>query len=408
MKTVALLLALLMLFGCAPSEQTEVVVPEPVPEISEPEASEQNEEPEIPEEPKPGKLEYDFPESKTPEEAVSFYFEALYDSYIEMLPIDLSKVIDRDFEMMENVQNWNFLLAMRRSIIAEEGYCYVETERFPYTINYIEKRELSDQRMDFVNMRDYGEGAVAVHFVIEGEKGKAYPPIFAVNSQHSMVLTFEEGIYKVAYHYFPGSEGKFQNDLPAKIMAKVEMRGLLEKEFGGQVIPEKEGFEYLRVYNGKAAAEYALEFCEKQNPEFHFVGDWFGNCMNFASQCIWSGFKTDGETVRRHSCMTRDWYCGKPGGTLIWASVSKFWGWVISGSTDMQVIVFDNVDSIKTGDLVHIGSYLCEEEEKYTHALIVVDSEKLMLAQNSPACFVYYSDLVNNYSRFIRPVSLDV
>ena len=49
-----------------------------------------------------------------------------------------------------------------------------------------------------------------------------------------------------------------------------------------------------------------------------------------------------------------------------------------------------------------------DQEEKYTHALLVVDSEKLMLAQNSPACFVYYSDLVNNYARFIRPVSLDV
>ena len=33
--------------------------------------------------------------------------------------------------------------------------------------------------------------------------------------------------------------------------------------------------------------------------------------------------------------------------------------------------------------------------------------EKMMMAQNSPACFVYYSDLANNYSRFIRPVSLN-
>jgi hypothetical protein len=130
--------------------------------------------------------------------------------------------------------------------------------------------------------------------------------------------------------------------------------------------------------------------------------------MNFASQCIWSGFKTEGETARKHSCMTNDWYCGKPGGTLNWASVSRFFGWVTSKKTDMQVIIFDDVNSLKTGDLVHIGSYLCEEEEKYTHALIVADSEKLLLAQNSPSCFVYYSDLVNNYARFIRPVSLDV
>ena len=74
----------------------------------------------------------------------------------------------------------------------------------------------------------------------------------------------------------------------------------------------------------------------------------------------------------------------------------------------MQTVPFYNVNLVETGDIVNIGSYACEEEEKYTHALIVADSEKLMLAQNSPACFVYYSDLVNNYARFIRPVSLDV
>lgn len=403
MKIIALFLAMLMFFGCASSEPVSNEIPETEPEqeVSVPVQKE-------PEAGKATKIEYIAPPAKTPEMAVINYFDALYDSYIETLSVDISPVIDKDFDMMENVLNWNNLLAMRRNIIAENGYCYVETERFPYTIDYISKKELNDQRMDFVEMRDFGEGAVALHFVIKGIAGKAYPPIFAVNSQHSMVLTLEDGIYKIAYHYFPGSEGKFQNDLPVKPMAKIEMRNLLEKEFSGKVSPERQDFIYKRVYNGKSAAEYALEFCEKQNPDFHFVGDWFGNCMNFASQCIWSGFRTQGETAKKHSCMTNDWYCGKPGGTLNWASVSKFYAWATSEKTDMQVILFNDVNSLKSGDLVHIGSYLCAEEEKYTHALIVTDSEKLVLAQNSPACFVYYSDLVNNYSRFIRPVSLDV
>ena len=55
----------------------------------------------------------------------------------------------------------------------------------------------------------------------------------------------------------------------------------------------------------------------------------------------------------------------------------------------IQTFVFKDVNQAANGDLVHIGSYLCEMEEKYTHALIIVDSEKLLLAQNSPACFVY-------------------
>jgi hypothetical protein len=153
--------------------------------------------------------------------------------------------------------------------------------------------------------------------------------------------------------------------------------------------------------------EYALSFCEEHNPEFHFVGDWYGNCMNFASQCIWSGFKAPEETVMEYEGMTNSWYCGKSGGTIEWASVSRFWNWATSKKTDMQISVFSDPNSAKNGDLVHIGSYSCETEGKFTHALVVADSEKLLLAQNSPACFVYYSDLANSFARFIRPISLD-
>ncbi|MBR3963387.1 MAG: amidase domain-containing protein [Oscillospiraceae bacterium] len=402
MKILALFFTLLMLFGCAPAEPVFNEIPEqeiiekPEPQILEPE-----------EIPKPEKIQYIIPGQKNPEAAITNYFHVLYDSYISMLPADISPLIDKNFEMMSNVQNWSNLLAMRRRIIFENNYCYVETQRFPYTITYITKRELDDQRMDYVDMKDFGEGAVAIHFVVEGIDGKAYPPIFALNSQHTAILTFENGVYKIAYHYFPGSEGKFQNDLPVNPMERKEMEKLLEKEFGSSEEPAFAEPEFERIYNGEAAAEYALSFCEEHNPEFHFVGDWYGNCMNFASQCIWSGFRNEGETAKYHEGMTKAWYCGKSGGTLEWSSVSRFWKWANSEKTDMQILVFNKTDAVKTGDIVHIGSYACEEEGKFTHALLVVESEKLLLAQNSPACFVYYSDLVNNYARFIRPVSLD-
>ncbi|MBQ4644027.1 MAG: amidase domain-containing protein [Oscillospiraceae bacterium] len=401
MKIAALLLALLLISGCGasvPSSVPEVPEnPEPVPEISEPE---------VPEEPAPTEIEYPFPESTEPESAVENYFSALYDSYTAMLPVDLSKVINPDFEMMGNVQNWNDLLAMRRSIISENGYCFVETERLPYTINYIEEKDLSDQRMDYVRLSDFGEGAKAVHFIITGEAEKAYPPIFALNSEHSMVLTEENGVYKIAYHYFPGSEGKFQNDLPVSLMEREDMEKLLAEEFSPKEEEPFPGAEFARIYDGEKAAKYAFSFCEAPNPDFSFVGDWYGNCMNFASQCIWSGFKTETETAKNYDSMTKNWYSGKEGGTLIWASVSRFYEWTLQDYCKMQTAVFFDISKAEKGDLVHIGSYACETEDKYTHALMVADAEKMLLAQNSPACFVYYSDLVNNYARFIRPVSL--
>jgi hypothetical protein len=401
LKIAAILLSLLLLFGCASAKETITEIPEEIPEIPVPE------EPSEPEEPKPSEIKYVAPPAKTPEMAVINYFDALYDSYTAMLPVDISPAIDTDSEMMRNVQNWNSLLAMRRSIISEKGYCFVETERFPFTIDYFPKSELDDQRMDYVRLSDFGEGAAVLHFAVRGLEGKAYPPIFAPNSQHTMILTFEEGIYKIAYHYFPGSEGKFQNDLPVELMAEEEMQKLLEEEFIELAEYSIPSAKYKRVYNADAAIAYALEYCENRNKKFYFVGDWYGNCMNFTSQSIWSGFRKNGETPANTGGMTRDWYCTKGSGTLAWSSVSRFWNWIGKKNCDMQVFRFYDVRSAKKGDIVNIGSYACETPEKYTHALLLVDDEKMIMAQNSPACFVYYSDLANNYARFIRPISLD-
>ena len=400
LKFAAIIIAILILLCIIPKEEPTVPAGEPVPEVQLPEEQKKEEEP------LPAKIEYEFPECKIPEAAVYNYLNALYESYISMLPVDISEVIDTDFEMMANVQTWSNLLAMRRSIISENDYCYVETERFPFLIHYIDERELDDRRMDYVDTDDFGEGAEILHFVIKGEEGKAYPPIFAANSQHSVVLTFEDGVYKIAYHYFPGSEGKFQNDLPATMMERAEMEELLEEEFAEIAPFSTPSPEGKTIYDPEKAVAYALEYCEKQNPAFHFVGDWYGNCMNFASQCVWSGLRDENDTPRNYGSMTRDWYCGKPGGTMVWASVSRFWNWISEEKCDMQILRFYNVTAARKGDIVNIGSYLCETENKYTHALFVVDEEKMMLAQNSPACFVYYSDLVNNYARFIRPISL--
>lgn len=405
MKILAVLMIMLLLFGCSPekpavSDKIGAAVPE-VPETVVPAEPEE-------EKPVSKTIEFNIPDTSSPKAVAEAYFSALYDSYIEMKHINIAPIIDLEHEMMGNVSRWNNILIMRRRLISENDYCYVETERFDYEIEYIKQRELDDERMYYVNLSDYGKNAEVLHFVIKGEEGKAYPPIFALNSQHTMIFTEEDGQYKIAYHYFPGSEGKFENDLPVKLLTEKEMSNLLEAEFESKKVPENEKPENERTYDAEAAVAYALEHCENKNPDFYFVGDWYGNCMNFTSQCVWSGFREEDETPKNYGGMNYDWYCGKSGGTLIWTSVSRFWNWSQGKNCDMQTVVFYNINEARPGDIVNIGSYACLEKEKYTHALVLVDSEKLILAQNSPANFVYYSDLANNYSRFIRPVSLDI
>lgn len=404
LKTAAIILAIVILLGVA------AISFAPEKEISAPaEESLPAKAPvEIPEEPEPTEIEFSEPLLISPENTLRAYFSALYDSYIATLPVDISPIIAREFEMMENVLNWNTLLQLRRSVIAEKKYCFVERERFDYSIEFIRERDLDDQRMDYVDTSGFEGEVFFLHFVIKGEEGKAYPPIFALNSQHTVAIIRddEEFQYKIAYHYFPGSEGKFQNDLPVETMSREEMEKLLEKEFSGEGQIEETPV-YDKIYDPEAAAAYAAEFCEERNPDFHFVGDWYGNCMNFVSQSVWAGFREAGDSPKNLGSMTKKWYCKKSGGTLIWASVSRFYGWAFSEEGKMQCTESRDASAMKKGDIVHIGSYACEEEEKFTHALLVVDEEKALLAQNSPACFVYYSDLANNYSRFITPVSLD-
>ena len=383
MKILALFLAVLMLFGTTPEVTAYAAETEELEfEIS--------------------PIDFSYPEA-----VIRKYFGVLYRSYREMLPVDISPVIDLDYEMMQNVQDWNNNLALRRSIIDENEYCYVEKEFFDYEIKFITKKDLEDQRMYHIDFSQYGKDYVVMHFVIEGIPGTAYPPIFAVNSQHTMILTKEGENYKIAYHYFPGSEGKFENDLPAASMTKERLEELVHKEFSGLGGMKYDVVKYKQRYNADATVEYALAHCENKSDKFLFVGDWYGNCMNFASQCIWTGFKLEGDTPANGGSMTSQWYCNRKSGTLIWTSVSRFWGWTQTRNCSMQIKDFYDVKAVRNGDLVHIGSYLCKEENKYTHALIVVDEDKLLLAQNSPACFVYYSDLVNNYYKFIRPVSIN-
>ena len=167
MKFVAVLLCAAMLFSFAPAVYAA-------------------------EEAAPEEINFVAPKRSSPKVAVMRYFDALYSSYSAMLPVDITPIIDTDFEMMQNVLNWNELLQMRRRIIAENDYCYVETERFDYDIEYIKKRNLDDQRMDYINLKNYGKNATVLHFVIKGEEGKAYPPIFAVNSQHTVIVTEDE------------------------------------------------------------------------------------------------------------------------------------------------------------------------------------------------------------------------
>ena len=157
----------------------------------------------------------------------------------------------------------------------------METQRYPYTIRFDEKAE--DERLEF--WRSHGmetEGGVVVNFTIIGEKGCAYPPFLAVNSQHTMFLKQENGVWKIIFHYYSGAS-RFRNKT-LEVPGEDEMLARLKDEF--KTVSETDSERALIpagtvAYAGTQAAEYAMKYAETANPIFYNAGDWQGKLRKF-------------------------------------------------------------------------------------------------------------------------------
>lgn len=339
----------------------------------------------------------------SPQELVQAYFDQTYQSYCSFVDIDLTAILDTRMPEIRSSIAWSELLNQRRRLLSEMGLCYVETQTYPYTIRFIEPEQLDDDRLSFWDVEELTrEGEILIHFVIEGQDGCVYPPQFAVNAQHTMRLYDEDGDgeWKIIFHYFPGAIRKYNPSGEMPSYSDAEMQTMLQEELSAVSSAETAGnLSAALPYDPQAAVTYANTYTEKANPAYYRISDWMGNCSNFTSQCISMGF---GGT------QTATWYAGSGGGSLAWENVGQFWTYAISG-TDFAYQLPGSIANVQPGDLLQTASATVMDEDgnlHFNHSLMVVDAETLLLAQNSPGCFIYYSDLVNVTTRLIRPVGI--
>ncbi len=348
----------------------------------------------------------------TAKETVEAYFKQQYNAYTNLKYIDLSALVDTSEVRNRNALIWLQTLIQRRQLIAENDLCYVETEQYPYTVNYQEQPE--DDRMDFWKERGLGgDDELTLHFTITGEKGRAYPPMMAMNAQHTMRLKQIDGEWKITFHYFPGSVRRFFQSGALAIPSKEEMLKDLTEEFApageAAVDVAAELPSGAAPFNGARTAEYAEACTETPNPAFYDIGDWMGNCANFISQCVWYGFGSDSiPNIILENNMTDEWFAGKGGGSPAWENVGHFWDFATAdrkaGTKGMHGEVVQGISQLKLGGVIQVRTgRFHQSEESFNHSLVLVDAETLKLAQNSPDCFVYYSDLVNVDTRFFNP-----
>ena len=334
------------------------------------------------------------PES-TAVETIAAYFSWQYQGYVDLSFVDISPLLDMQRTDNQNLIVWLQMLTQRRKLLAEMDLCFVETTAFPYDIVYDEKPE--DDRLAFWSRRAPMEADAVLHFRIKGLPGAVYPPTFAVNSQHTMFLQKSDEGWKIIRHYYPGSVRNFRQSGTLTLPSEAQMRQALKTEFAPAT---RKPFPTLPAsaiaYDAKAAAEYAVRHAESPNPVFYIIGDWRGNCANFVSQAVSSGFS---------GRMSRDWFAGGGGGSPAWENVDHFWAYAI-GANAMRVSVLQTVTAMKAGDVVLTRTANAANPDDYRHSLMLVDAEKMIFAQNSPGCFVYLSDFVNIEKRILSPVSL--
>ncbi len=360
---------------------------------------------------------YEPPYPLTPEETVEAYFEQQYRSYATLSYTDLSAIADISRRGIKNAEVWLQTLILRRRLIAEQNYCYVATEQLPYTVTFEDEPE--DDRMrrwqtGSSSGSDTSDSAVLLHLRVTGQDDACYPPMLALGAQHTFVLFEINGVWKIVFHYYPGSIRRFELGQTLTLVDEQQMRDALAKEFGAGAETEPPAPPAkAAVYNGVRVAAYAKTHIVTNNPGFYAIGDWMGNCQNFISQCVWSGFSGGGQaSITAYDNMTSSWFAGGGGGSPAWENVGHFWGYVTRersrASAGLHGSVLTGASQLTEGDIVQLCSQQPEEgeAEEYHHSLIVVDSNTLMLAQNSPNCYVYYSDLVNTSTRYYRPAYL--
>mgnify|MGYP001252646637 CR=1 FL=1 len=342
--------------------------------------------------------------SLTPRETIEQFFDLQYEAYTHLQYRDISGLLDMQQAENRNETIWLKTLIQRRKLIEKHHFCYVETKRFPYTITF--DKAAKDDRMEIIE-QDVAGDQVTVHFTITGKKGHIYPPFLALNAQHTMRLRQADGKWIITHHFFPGSEQKFGFETALVLPSEQKMLKQLKKEFrtppaqnsSAQTISPPDA----AVYHGRRAADYAKAYTETANPDFYRISDWMGNCSNFTSQCIWYCFCTDAEEPQE--IMTPEWFAGTGGGSPAWENVMHFWDYAASekesGLTGESI---DFILQLRPGDLIQIATKHSENsKENYNHSLLLVDSTTLILAQNTPNCFVYYSDLVYADIRFFHP-----
>ncbi len=328
-------------------------------------------------------------------EVIFTYLDNAYTAYASLAYTDMADFFNTDTDLNKNMLVGLEMLIQRRALISQFDFAYVDTTKHLYKITF--EADAEDAPDDFWEERYTDPDISVVHFRITGDDSVAYPPFFALNSQHTMVMRNTDDGWVIETHYYPGMTRTFFVESNMEIQSAQDMYDNLMDEFRIDRTEHAEIPSNVQLYDGQAAADYAQEYISTGNNEYYTIPDWQGNCQNFVSQALYAGFSYDG-----YEAMNNSWFAGSGGGSPAWENVNHFWEYAVEenglGGTEIQA-----VRGLEVGDVIQVRSQQSDEPDKYSHIYMLVDKEQMLLAQNTPASLVSYADLWNFDMRLFSP-----
>lgn len=337
-----------------------------------------------------------------PEEVVKEYIEVLYEGYLACDTRDISSYLD-----LESVVNRNFamsyrLLNARRAYIKEKDYCYVETERFPLTVEITDVLWIKDD-------------LVEVGYELIGDRDLTYPPYFYLGKNY-FLLTLHDGQWKIyrryhddiEFHDYIQREPLFDHSFEEQVEA---MKPYIDYEFRGEKMPlydalwpaygpKSNPLHYLGsqyenyIYDTSRALAYIDENIFSTGEGFIRIQE---NCANFSSQILYRGFFDDREFY------LEEWHGAYGDFSDCWIYVGDLWEYMsrprYEDEEGPRVEVHDSIYELQQGGYIEVKTY---PEETWAHAMQLYDYQKMILSGNNYDGYRYYSDILL-YKRFFTP-----
>ncbi len=122
----------------------------------------------------------------------------------------------------------------------------------------------------------------------------------------------------------------------------------------------------MRIYDRKAAAEYARRWALSRNPAYFDFSALGGDCTNFASQCIFSG-----AGVMNYTQIFGWYYINANNRTPSWTGVNELYTFLVTNTGNGPVGREADLSQIRNGDIIQLRF---DGERRFSHTPVVIDA----------------------------------